>query len=157
MDKRFLIFCSLLPLATSLSAQEKITIVCPLENGMGREAKDAYYWDPPEHKVIILSTTDTVVRSGVPGEVVAVQVNEDNKYEVVIFYKDHYFWYNNVTRPFVRKMQKVTPSQAIGSYTHGDELELRVYKEPKRADPEMIDPREMLECFPPGDQPKKGF
>ena len=156
MKKNLVLFCLLL-CSAGLFAQDKISIVCPLENGMGREAKDAFYWDPPEHKVIIMSQTDTVVRSGVPGDVVTVQVNEDNKYEIVIFYKDHYFWYNNVTKPFVKRLQKVTPSQAIGSYTHGDELELRVYKEPKKADPEMIDPREMLECMPPGDRPKKGF
>ena len=157
MIKKLLVLSALCAFFGRLEAQDKITIVCPLENGMGREAKDAYYWDPPEHKVIIMSKIDTAVRSGVPGEVVTVQVNEDNKYEIVIFFKDHYFWYNNVTRPLVRRMQKVTASQVIGTYTHGDELELRVYKEPKKADPEMIDPRSMLECMPPEDKPKKGF
>jgi hypothetical protein len=49
----------------------------------------------------------------------------------------------------VRRLQKVVAGQNIGKYTFGDELELRVYKEPKRADPEMIDPREMLECKVP--------
>ncbi len=156
MKYRLLGFCLLLSTA-GIFAQEKISIVCPLENGTGREAKDAFYWDPPEHKVIIMSQTDSVVRSGVPGDVVTVQVNEDNKYEIVIFYKDHYFWYNNVTKPLVRRLQKVTPSQVIGTYTHGDELELRVYKEPKRADPEMIDPREMLECKTPDEKLKKAF
>jgi hypothetical protein len=157
MIKRLLILTTLVAAFARLDAQDKITIVCPLENGMGREPKDAYYWDPPEHKVIIMSSTDTTVRSGVPGEVVTVQVNEDNKYEIVIFFKDHYFWYNNVTRPLVRRFQKVTASQVIGTYTHGDELELRVYKEPKKADPEMIDPRSMLECMPPDERPKKAF
>jgi hypothetical protein len=86
-----------------------------------------------------------------------VQVNEENKYEIVVFYKEHYFWYNNVTKPLVKRFQKVTASQVIGTYTSGDELELRVYREPKRAEPEMIDPREMLECVAPEDRPKKGF
>ena len=155
--KKISVLLSLCLALSSARAQEKITIVCPLDNGMGREAKEAYYWDPPEHKVIIMSQSDTVIRSGVPGEVVTVQINEENKYEVVIYYKDHYFWYNNVTKPLVRRLQKVTASQVIGTYTTGDELELRVYKEPKRAEPEMIDPREMLECVAPEDRPKKGF
>lgn len=156
MKTRLLLVC-MVAYTTGLFAQEKISIACPLENGMGREAKDAYYWDPPEHKVIIISQTDSVVLSGVPGDIVTVQVNEENKYEVVIFYKDHYFWYNNVTKPLVKRMQKVTAAQAIGIYTPGDELELRVYKEPKKADPEMIDPREMLECMAPEEKVKKGF
>ena len=155
--KKFVLLFSLALVLVSVQGQEKITIVCPLENGMGREAKEAYYWDPPEHKVVIMSKTDTVIRSGVPGEVVTVQVHEENKYEIVVFYKEHYFWYNNVTKPLVKRFQKVTASQVIGTYTSGDELELRVYREPKRAEPEMIDPREMLECVAPEDRPKKGF
>ena len=118
--KKISVLLSLCLALSSARAQEKITIVCPLDNGMGREAKEAYYWDPPEHKVIIMSQSDTVIRSGVPGEVVTVQINEENKYEVVIYYKDHYFWYNNVTKPLVRRLQKVTASQVIGTYTTGD-------------------------------------
>jgi hypothetical protein len=134
---------------------KEIRIVCPLENGTGREAKDAYYWDPPEHKVIIISQTDSIVRAGVPGDVVTVQVNEDNLYEIVIYYKEHYFWYNNVTKSHVRRLQKVTASQTIGTYTPGVEVELRVYKEPKKEDPIMLDPRDMLDCRKP--EEKKAF
>ena len=132
-----------------LAAQEKMVLVCPFEHGSGREPKQAFTWDPPEHMVIMISHVDSIVRSCVPGEVVNVQVNEDNKYEIVVYYKEHYFWYNNVTKPAVKRMQKVTAAQTLGSYTFGDELELRVYKEPRKNDPEMIDPRDMLECKVP--------
>jgi len=125
---------------------QKMVLVCPFEHGSGREPKEAFTWDPPDHKVIMISTQDSLIRSVVSGEVVKVQANEENKYEVVLFYNDHYFWYNNVTRPRVTRLQKVVAGQTIGIYTFGDELELRVYKEPKKSDPEMIDPREMLEC-----------
>jgi hypothetical protein len=97
--------------------------------------------------VVFISQMDSVVRTSVPGEVVTIEMNEDNKYEIVIFYKEHYFWYNNVLKPSVRKMQKLSSGQSIGTYKSGDELELRVYKEPTRTEAEkMIDPREMLEC-----------
>ena len=129
----------------SLFAQ-KMVLVCPFEHGSGREPKEAFTWDPPDHKVIMISQQDSLIRACVPGEVVKVQANEEGKFEIVIFYNDHYFWYNNVTRSKVTRMQKVVAGQTIGLYTFGDELELRVYKEPKKADPEMIDPREMLEC-----------
>lgn len=130
----------------SLFAQDKLVLVCPFEHGSGREPKEAYTWDPPDQKVILISQKDSLVRACVPGEVVKVQANEENKYEIVIFYKENYFWYNNVTKPSVTRMQKVVAGQTIGIYTFGDELELRMYKEPRKGDPEMIDPREMLEC-----------
>ncbi len=143
---------ALVYLPASLFAQKeekKMVLVCPFEHGSGREPKEAFTWDPPEHKVIMISQRDSIIRACVPGEVVTVQANEENKYEVVIFYNDHYFWYNGVAKPVVRRLQKVVAGQSIGLYTLGDELELRVYKEPKKADPEMIDPRDMLECKVP--------
>src|SRR5262245_54268056 len=74
----------------------QFVLLCAFEHGSGRVPKDAFTWDPPEHKVVMISQVDTTVRSCVPGEVVTVQANEEGKYEIVIFYKDHYFWYNNV-------------------------------------------------------------
>ena len=30
-------------------------LLCPFENGMGREPKEAFTWDPPDKKVIMMS------------------------------------------------------------------------------------------------------
>jgi len=128
---------------------DSITLACPFEHGSGREPKEAFTWDPPDQKVIMISHIDSIVRSCVNGEVVKVQNNEDSSYEMVIFGKGFYFWYNNVSKPSVQVRQTVKAGQAIGVYKFGEELEFRMYKEMKKDEPVMMDPRNWLECKVP--------
>lgn len=125
---------------------ETIVLVCPFEHGSGREPKEAYTWDPPDQKVIMISHIDSVIRSAVTGEVLKVTSTEDDKYEVVIAYKNYYFWYYNVSRPLVNERQTVKAGQSIGIYKFGDELEFRMFKEARDTEPQMMDPRNLLEC-----------
>ena len=89
----------------------------------------------------MISTEDTIVRSSFNGTISNVNPTEDNRYEVVVYYKNYYIWYYGVAKPLVKKNQNVTAGQAIGTYTRGTELEFRMYK-----DEEQIDPRNLLEC-----------
>lgn len=116
-------------------------LVCPFENGSGREPKEAYSWEPRDEKIIMMSNVDTIIRSSFNGTVSNVNLAEDNKYEVVIYFKKYYIWYYGVTKPLVKKGQNVAAGQAVGTYTLGSELEFRMYK-----DEEQIDPRNLLEC-----------
>jgi len=128
-------------LCFAVNAQDSLKLTCPFMNGTGREPKEAFSWDPPDRKVIMISQTDTVVRSAYEGKVSNVSQTEDGLYEVVIYYKDLYFWYYNVTKPLVRKMEVVKAGQAIGTYSAGNELEFRVFR-----DEVAIDSRNWLEC-----------
>lgn len=119
-------------------------LVCPFERGSGREPKEAYSWEPRDEKVIMISNVDTIVRSSVNGTVSNVSMTEDNRYEIVVYYKNYYFWYYGVAKPSVKKGQNVAAGQAIGTYTLGSELEFRMYK-----DEEQLDPRNLLECKVP--------
>jgi hypothetical protein len=119
-------------------------LVCPFQNGSGREPKEAYSWEPRDEKVIMISNVDSIVRSSVNGTVSNVSMTEDNRYEVVIYYKNFYFWYYGVAKATVKKGQNVGAGQPIGTYTLGSELEFRMYK-----DEEQIDPRNYLECKVP--------
>jgi len=125
---------------------EKIELVCPFENGSGREPKEAYTWDPPDQKVIMVSQVDSLIRSCISGEVLKVSSTEDDKYEVVVAYKNYYFWYYNVSKPLVNERQMVKAGQTIGIYKFGDELEFRMFKEMKDTEPQMMDPRDLLLC-----------
>jgi hypothetical protein len=124
--------------------KEAPRLVCPFANGSGREPKEAYSWEPRDEKVIMVSNIDTIVRSSVNGTVSNVNVTEDNRYEIVIYYKNYYFWYYGVAKPLVKKNQNVAAGQAIGTYVLGSELEFRMYK-----DEEQLDPRNLLECHVP--------
>lgn len=123
-------------------AQKDISsLKCPFEHSFGREPKEPYTWEPRDEKIIMISQLDTIVRSCVTGTVSNVQVTEDQRYEIVVYYKNYYFWYYGVAKPLVKKGQNVTAGQAIGTYTAGTEMELRMFK-----NEEQIDPRNLLEC-----------
>jgi hypothetical protein len=123
------------------TAQDNLKLTCPLDHSLGREPKEAYAWDPKDLKVIMVSKVDTSVRSCVDGIVSNVAKSEDGNYEIVIYYKNYYFWYVGVSNPVVKKNQAVTARQIIGSYRPGTELEFRMFK-----DEATMDPRNMLEC-----------
>ena len=121
--------------------KDTIHLVCPFEHGSGREAKEAFTWDPPDKRVIMVSLLDTTVRSAVNGRVSNVNPADDGLFEVVIYYKDYYFWYYGVTKAFVVRGQVVTAGQSIGYNKLGTELEFRMFK---NEDP--LDPRDLLDC-----------
>jgi hypothetical protein len=125
----------------NLFAQDNFVLTCPLDNSLGREPKEPYTWKPEDLKVIMMSRSDSIARSCINGTVSNVATAEDGTYEVVIYYKNYYFWYVGVTKPLVKKGDKVTSKQAIAGYRPGTELEFRMFK-----DETPVDPRQMLEC-----------
>jgi len=116
-------------------------LLCPFENGMGREPKEPFTWDPPDKKVIMISKIDTAIRSCIDAKVSSINPTEDGHYEVVIYYKDYYFWYYGITKVLVNINQLVKAGQVLGSYKPGLEMEFRMFK-----DEQPIDSREFLEC-----------
>lgn len=129
----------------SLLAQTELgQLKCPFEHGSGREPKEAYTWEPADKKVIMMSKVDTIVRSVITGTVSNVNETEEKKYEIVIYYKNYYFWYDGLAKATVKKGQNVKAGEGIGTYTFGTELELRMFKHE-----DQIDPRNLLECKVP--------
>ena len=116
-------------------------LLCPFENGMGREPKEAFTWDPPDKKVIMISRVDTAIRSCIDAKVFTINPTEDGKYEMVIYYKDYYFWYYGITKALVNVNQNIKAGQVLGTYTKGQEMEFRMFK-----DEEAMDPRVFLQC-----------
>jgi hypothetical protein len=123
---------------------DSIRLICPFENGSGREPEEAYTWDPPEKKIIMITGNDTIIRSCANARVSNVNPTEDNRYEVVIYYKDYYFWYYGVGKPFVKRGDTVKAGQPLGLYTPGTEVEFRMFK-----NEDAIDPRNLLDCRNP--------
>ena len=116
-------------------------LLCPFENGMGREPKEAFTWDPPDKKVIMISKMDTAIRSCIDAKVFTINPTEDGRYEMVIYYKDYYFWYYGITKALVNVNQVIKAGQVLGTYTKGQEMEFRMFK-----DEDPVDPRVFLEC-----------
>ena len=126
----------------SLFAQkDSVRLACPFEHGSGREPKEAFTWQPKDEKIIMISQVDTFVLSCINGTVSNVNTTEDGRYEIVIYYKNLYFWYYGIAKPLVKKGDTVVARNAIGIYKPGTELEFRMFR-----DEEQLDPRNLLEC-----------
>ena len=121
--------------------KDSLRLSCPFEHGSGREPKEAYTWEPRDEKIIMISQIDTIVRSCINGTVSNVSATEDGRYEIVIYYKNLYFWYYGIEKPLVKRGENVVTRQAIGTYKFGTELEFRMFR-----DEDQLDPRNLLEC-----------
>ena len=121
--------------------KDSIVLKCPFEHGSGREPKEAFTWSPPDKKVIMISQVDSLVRSAINGTVTNVDPTEDSSFEIVINFKDYYFWYYGAGKPFVKKGQIVKAGEIISKYKFGTELEFRMFK-----NEDMLDPRNLMEC-----------
>src|SRR4026209_120527 len=100
-------------------------LLCPFENGMGREPKEAFTWDPPDKKVIMKSKVDTAIRSCIDAKVLSINPTEDGRFEIVIYYKEWYFWYFGIKNALVNVNQVIKAGQVLGTYRFGQEMEFR--------------------------------
>ena len=150
MKKFFLILFSFFICICYMHAQEdkgkkelefNKKLLCPFEKGMAPGSNEAYSWDQPDMKVIMVSKTDTVVRSCMDAKVSLIQPTEGGSYEVVIYYGDYYFWYSGVGKLRVKKNQNIKAGEVLGAYTPGQELEFRMFN-----NEEPMDPRKYLLC-----------
>ncbi len=150
MKQKILLFAGLLLTISSVFGQRdkgksdpgfNNKLLCPFENGMGREPKEAFTWDPPDKKVIMISKIDTAIRSCIDAKVFTINPTEDGRFEMVIYYKDYYFWYYGITKALVNVNQNIKAGQVLGTYTKGQEMEFRMFK-----DEEPVDPRAFLQC-----------
>ena len=127
--------------------KDTLRLVCPFENGSGREPKEAFTWDPPEKKIIMVTKKDSIIRSCIDATVSNVNPTEDERFEVVIYHKDYYFWYYGVKQPIVKRGDLLKAGQPLGRYIMGTEVEFRMFKKE-----EPIDPRKYLDCKMPNDE-----
>lgn len=122
---------------------DSLQLICPLLNGIPRtiRASDKDYQKSSEYGVIIISKTDTTVLAVHEGAIVIVARTEDTKYDVVIQFRNYFFWYAGVTAPKVRQGTKVKPGDIIGTYKPGDMLEMLMFQQE-----EPVNPRKYLKC-----------
>ena len=123
--------------------QDSLKLICPLLNGIPKtiRASDKDYQKSSEYGIMISSKIDTTVQAVHEGAIVIVARTEDTKYDVVIQFKNFYFWYAGVLSPKVKQGVKVRPGDAIGTYKPGDMLELLMFQQE-----EPVNPRKFLKC-----------
>src|SRR5262245_27117719 len=89
MKKKILLLAGLIAIIGSVFGQGNKSkdsqkfdkkLLCPFEKGMGLEPKEAYSWDPPDKKVIMISAIDTAIRSCIDAKVLSIKPTEDGRY-----------------------------------------------------------------------------
>ena len=129
---------------SSLMAQKKDLpqLLCFLNNSVQHTPeKAAVNLGPAEPKIILSSATDTLVKACIDATISNVQKDEEGKWEIVFYHKDYWFWLSGITKPSVRKDQKVKTGDAIGIQQPGQKLELLLY------DFETpMDPKKYMHC-----------
>ena len=127
----------------SFAQTDSLKLSCPLKTGVPKQirASDKDYQKSSEYGVILSSKSDTAVQAVHDASVVIVARTEDTKYDVVLQYKNYYFWYAGVLTPKVRQGARVKTGDIIGTYTPGDMLELLMFQQE-----EPVNPRKYLKC-----------
>lgn len=140
-------FFLLLFLCSSFFAQAQLDtsfrLECPLDNGSPRiiRASDKDYQSSSEYGVMFTSKVDTLVKAVHDASVVLIARTEDTKYDIVLKYKEYYFWYAGIITPKIKNGARVKPGDIIGIYKPGDLLELMMYLQE-----EPINLRKYLRC-----------
>jgi septal ring factor EnvC (AmiA/AmiB activator) len=124
-------------------AQDSLQLTCPLKSGVPKviRASDKDYQKSSEYGVMISSKTDTLVQAVHDASVVIVARTEDMKYDMVLQYKNYFFWYAGIQTPKVRQGARIKAGDIIGVYKPGDLLEILMYQQE-----EPVNPRKYLKC-----------
>ena len=130
-------------LPVHLLAQKKDTLrlTCLLNNATEHQEKQAVNMGPKELKLILSSTTDTLVKACADAVISTIQRDEEGKWDVVFNQKDYWFWLTGVSKVTVKKDQKVKAGDTIGIIQPGEKIELLLY------DFETpLDPKKYMNC-----------
>ena len=144
MDLKRTTFLLLFSFAISfVFAQDSLQLTCPLKSGVPKviRASDKDYQKSSEYGVMITSKTDTLVQAVHDGAVIIVARTEDMRYDLVIQYKNYFFWYAGILLPKVRQGTRVKAGDIIGTYKPAELLEILMYQQE-----EPVNPRKYLKC-----------
>ncbi|HMK17530.1 MAG TPA: M23 family metallopeptidase [Chitinophagaceae bacterium] len=124
-------------------AQDSLQLTCPLKSGVPKviRASDKDYQKSSEYGVMITSKTDTLVQAVHDGAVIIVARTEEMRYDLVIQFKNYFFWYAGILMPKVRQGVRIKAGDIIGTYKPGDLLEILMYQQE-----EPVNPRKYLKC-----------
>ena len=145
--KSFSLFGLLFLFPFFLAAQsDSIRLSCPLDEAIVvPPPKNAIHYDPPDLCVVLTSKPDTTVKAVFDAQVTNVVVDEEGRYEVVLFAKiknkDYYFWYTGLKKAVVRRHNIVKAGQPLGFINPGDKLEMLMYQFET-----PLDPSKYLDC-----------
>ena len=128
-----------MPSAVAAQKKDSLRLSCLLENASEHYEKPSS--GTKELKIILSSLTDTLVKAPANVVVSTLQRDEDGTWSVVFYHKDYWFWLSGLSKPAVRKDQKLKTGEMIGILPAGKKIELLLY------DFETpVDPKKYMNC-----------
>jgi hypothetical protein len=130
------------PAGLLAQTKDSLKLACLLDNAIeSAPEKPGINKGPVELKIVLSSATDTVVKACTDARVSNVERDEEGKWEVVFFQKNYFFWLSGLSKPVVKKNQKIKTGEAIGYLQPGEKIELLLY------DFETpLDPKKYMKC-----------
>jgi hypothetical protein len=130
------------PISLLAQTKDSLKLACLLDNAIeSAPEKPGTNKGPVELKIVLSSATDTVVKACTDARVSNVERDEEGKWEVVFFQKNYFFWLSGLSKPVVKKNQKIKMGEAIGYLQPGEKIELLLY------DFETpLDPKKYMKC-----------
>jgi len=140
--KYLLLFLLMLPGVLPAQKKDSLKLACLLDNAIvSAPEKPGVNTGPVQLKIVLSSATDTLVKACTDARVSNVERDEEGKWEVVFFQKDYWFWLSGLSKPIVKKNQKIKTGETIGYLQPGDKIELLLY------DFETpLDPKKYMNC-----------
>ena len=139
--KYLLLLFLCLPFHLLAQKKDPLRLTCLLDNATEHPEKQAINSGQKELKIILSSTTDTLVKAPADAVISTIQKDEEGKWEIVFYQKDYWFWLTGLSKVVVRKDQKVKTGDMIGHLAEGQKIELLLY------DFETpVDPKKYMKC-----------
>lgn len=130
-----------LPLRLLSQKKDSLRLTCLLNNATEHQEKQAVNMGPKELKIILSSTTDTLVKACADAVISTIQKDEEGKWDIVFNQKDYWFWLTGVSKVTVKKDQRIKAGDTIGIIQPGEKIELLLY------DFETpLDPKKYMNC-----------
>ena len=139
-----LLLSLLLPIGLMAQKTDTLKLACLLNDAIEPATeKQAVNLGPKELKIVLASSTDTLVKSCADVVISTIQRDaDDGTWEILFKHKNYWFWLSGLNKVVVRKDQKVKTGEVLGHLEIGKKIEMLLY------DFETpIDPHKYMNCW----------
>ena len=141
--KNLLLILLFLPVGLLAQKKDTLKLACLLNDAIELTEKQAVNLGQKELKLVLASSTDTLVKACADVVISTIQRDaDDGTWEILFQQKNYWFWLAGLNKVVVRKDQKIKTGEVLGHLDIGKKIELLLY------DFETpIDPKKYMNCW----------
>ena len=141
--KYLLLLLLFLPVGMLAQKKDTLKLACLLNDAIELTEKQAVDLGTKELKIVLASSTDTLVKSCADVVISNIERDaDDGTWEILFKQKNYWFWLSGLNKVVVRKDQKIKTGEVLGHLEIGKKIEMLLY------DFETpIDPHKYMNCW----------